>query len=126
MGYRFPKTDRIHSAREFREVLRGGEKLSLGGVSLFVRQRSDQGRRLGLAVSRGVRGAVVRSRIKRWIREYFRLHRSKMPEGLDLILVAHRGIAETDAEIFRRVLGELFRRAGLLSGHPPDDGKGLA
>ena len=126
VGYRFPKADRIRGAREFREIIRGGEKRSLRGLSLFVRPRPDPRRRLGLAVSKGVRGAVVRSRIKRRMREYFRLHRSEMPEGLDLILIAHREISETDAETFRWVLGELLRRVRLLPNPHPYYGKGFA
>lgn len=47
--------------------------------------------RLGLSVSRRVGGAVVRNRWKRLLREAFRLVRSELPPGLDLIVVPRAG-----------------------------------
>ena len=43
--------------------------------------------RLGLSVSRKVGNAVARNRWKRLLREAFRLSRSKLPAGLDLIVI---------------------------------------
>jgi ribonuclease P protein component len=44
--------------------------------------------RLGISVSRRVtRRAVVRNRLKRLIREAFRLHKTELPTGFDLIVV---------------------------------------
>jgi ribonuclease P protein component len=44
--------------------------------------------RLGVAVSRKVGKACVRNRIKRMIREYFRLNKHKLPPKTDLVFVA--------------------------------------
>jgi ribonuclease P protein component len=43
--------------------------------------------RLGLSVSRRIGGAVVRNRWKRLLREAFRLSRSQLPDGIDLIVL---------------------------------------
>lgn len=48
--------------------------------------------RLGLSVSRKVGGAVVRNRWKRLIREAFRLSRTQLPQGVDLVVIPRPGV----------------------------------
>jgi ribonuclease P protein component len=43
--------------------------------------------RIGLSVSRKHGNAVIRGKLKRWIREAFRLLQHELPEGLDLIII---------------------------------------
>lgn len=58
---------------------------------LFVRLRPDtDGWRLGTAVSRKMGGAVRRNRIKRVIREVFRLHTQELRGPLDIVAVPKR------------------------------------
>lgn len=50
--------------------------------------------RLGVIVSKKTAGrAVVRNRLKRWVREYFRLSQEKVA-GLDIVVVVKRGLVE--------------------------------
>jgi ribonuclease P protein component len=51
--------------------------------------------RLGLTVSRRVAGAVLRNRLKRRLRECFRLTlRPLLPRDTDLVVIARRGAAD--------------------------------
>ncbi|MGH7404942.1 MAG: ribonuclease P protein component, partial [Candidatus Methylomirabilales bacterium] len=59
------------------------------------------------------------NRIKRRLRECVRLNRAKMADGLDLVVVVHRDLSGGDAETFREIVADLFRRAGLLRDLPP-------
>jgi ribonuclease P protein component len=54
--------------------------------------------RLGLSVSRKVGNAVVRNRWKRTLREAFRLHATKLPPQLDLVIVPRRSEPPTLSE----------------------------
>lgn len=51
--------------------------------------------RLGLSVGRKHGGAVRRNRIKRLIREAFRLERPTLPTGLDLVVLPRAGATWT-------------------------------
>jgi ribonuclease P protein component len=68
--------------------------------------------RIGVTVSRKVGGAVLRNRVKRWIRECYRRNRSKLPSDLDVVVVARPGAAETDHGTLCRELAGLAARLG--------------
>jgi ribonuclease P protein component len=68
--------------------------------------------RLGLTVSRQVGGAVVRNRLKRWIREWFREARRHLVPGTDLVVIARRGAAGLTQARIRESLEELVESVG--------------
>ena len=45
--------------------------------------------RVGLTVSRKVGNAVVRNRVKRWLRETIRTQLDGIPRGFDIVVIAH-------------------------------------
>ena len=72
--------------------------------------------RLGMAVSRKVGGAVQRNRVKRLLREVFRLHRARLEPAMDLVINARpaivgRSLQQLEAEFLRCFAG-LARKAG--------------
>jgi ribonuclease P protein component len=54
------------------------------------------GPRLGVTIPRAVGGAVVRNRIKRRIREGFRLHRSELAPQWDIVLNPRRAVLQAE------------------------------
>lgn len=72
--------------------------------------RRQHGARIGITVSRRVSPrAVTRNRIKRQIRESFRLHQVKFP-GLDVVVVARAPAATADNRVLARSLGGHWER----------------
>jgi ribonuclease P protein component len=57
-------------------------------------RRDGQGRKIGLTVSRKVGNAVVRNRLKRYIREAYRTQRLELPEDAHIVVVARKAAAE--------------------------------
>jgi ribonuclease P protein component len=73
-----------------------------------------QGRqgRIGITVSKKVGNAVVRNRVKRWIRECYRRRRPQFPDRLDLVVVARPASATASHAVVCRELTALARRFG--------------
>ncbi|MEM6459933.1 MAG: ribonuclease P protein component [Planctomycetota bacterium] len=84
---RFRHADRLHGRRAFSAVYDAKARKASGPLLVFTRPNDAGRHRLGLSVSRRVGKAVVRSRVKRMVREAFRLHRHGWPGGYDLVVV---------------------------------------
>jgi ribonuclease P protein component len=73
--------------------------------------------RLGITVSRKVGSAVVRNRVKRQVREWFRGHRSGLARGLDVVVIGrapaaglpHRAVDAELCELVRKLSAEGVR-----------------
>ncbi len=70
----------------------------------------DQGARLGLTVPRAVGKAVARNRIKRRLREVFRLHRVKIAPQWDIVLNPRRAALEAEVAQIERELGRVIEK----------------
>ena len=89
---RFPRSCRLTSRRQFLEVYKRGRRASTASLTLFGIPNSVGFSRVGLTVSRKIGGAVVRSRIKRLLREVFRLHHQELEPPMDLVINVHRSV----------------------------------
>jgi ribonuclease P protein component len=85
---------------------------------VLCRWRGDGTTRLGLAVSRKTaRRAVDRNRIKRRVREGFRL-RQGLLSGLDIVVIARPGIARYGNDELQRSLATHWSRLEKLKPRP--------
>jgi ribonuclease P protein component len=107
--FALPKTLRLRHARDFQRVYDLGLRSGDAYLLIIAAPGMSETTRFGLSVSRKHGGAVRRQRIKRLLREAFRLSRPELPGGLDLILIP-RVAASATLDDYRRSLVELTRR----------------
>jgi len=81
-------------------------------VFALLRPADGVSARLGLTVGKKCGGAVARNRIKRVLREFFRLHGSVVEVPLDMVIVAKKSldVAGFSLEAARRELLPLVAR----------------
>jgi ribonuclease P protein component len=91
--YNFGKEERIRRQADFLRISRDGAKYQTGHFRLCMCPNSLPHRRLGITVGKHVGPAVKRNRVKRLIREFFRLNKAKLPASTDIVIVAKEGAA---------------------------------
>lgn len=125
-SFRFPSSRRLRSERDFERIYalkqRGGDEHLL----VFAAVSPLGTTRIGLSVSRKHGDSVARHRIRRLLKEAYRLSQHEVPEGLDLILIPREnsgaGLKEYQASLVRlsrRLARRLLAAAGSGGSSPP-------
>lgn len=106
--HRLPRTARLLSGAQFKAVF--AARRSCGNEFFRVHHAPSDQARLGMAVSRRVsKRAVDRNRIRRQIRESFRLRRESL-EARDYVVVARSAARQADRRVLRDKLEQLWQR----------------
>jgi len=79
------KSSLVRKKWEFEKVYSKGKRLHGEGFTLICLPNGSKASRLGISVHRKIRGAVKRNRIKRIIRESFRLEQKQYPQSADIV-----------------------------------------
>ena len=93
---RFRRGDRLKKRYEFKQVQLSGRRIHTPHFLIVVQPNALQTTRLGITVTKKVGSAVQRNRIKRVVREVFRLNRPLFPASHDVVFIAKRGAHQID------------------------------
>ena len=108
----FSKKERLLNRKDFVNLNRIGKRFHSAHFLLYIGKNRLGITRLGIIASKKIGNAVTRNRVKRFIREFFRLHKSLMPEGIDILVVARTGAGELDYHRVKEELGEILLDKG--------------
>lgn len=89
--YTFGKEERIRRRADFLRIAKEGAKYQTDHFRVCMCPNSLPRRRLGITVGKHVGSAVKRSRVKRLIREFFRLNKARLPASADFVIAAKEG-----------------------------------
>ena len=113
---RFSRASRIKQSRDFARVRQEGQRLVCGCLIANWRTLPANHRaRLGVVVSGKIGGSVIRSRVRRLLRETFRLHQNQLARPVELVLVARQSIAGRGLRDVEQDFVTALNRAGLLN-----------
>jgi ribonuclease P protein component len=85
-SHTFPKSRRLGERNNFAAIRAGGRRVARGPLVFFILANPVGYTRIGISIGRHVGNAVRRNRIKRLIREAFRLSQHDLPAGLDIVI----------------------------------------
>jgi ribonuclease P protein component len=118
----FPARMRVRLDRDFRRAYAARLRRDMGFAQLLAAANGLTHARLGISIGRRVGTAVRRNRIKRLLREAFRLEQRSMPAGVDLIVQVRPHEPRT-LEDYRETLLRHAPPLGELALKAPDRGR---
>lgn len=114
MMARFPRRARLQKPGEFKAAFERGSRLNEKWLTALVVPNDATQSRLGLAVPKKIAArAVDRNRIKRQIRESYRLHQQQLP-AVDVVILARGGCVQAKPQQLRDILDRLWNRIAAL------------
>lgn len=94
----FPKSKRLLTSRQFKAVLNKRLRAADELMILFMAANELEHPRLGISIPRSIKKAVLRNRLKRLIREAFRLVQHQIPQSFDYLVLISAELAVSDEE----------------------------
>jgi ribonuclease P protein component len=101
---RFGKDEKIRRRSEYSTVYERGVRKHSEHFTVIMLKNQVNNKRLGITVSKKVGDAVKRNRIKRLVREFFRLNKHRLVSSQDIVIIGKRFLP---ALTYKNVCAEL-------------------
>ena len=108
------KTESITQNFIFRALYRRGRQVSCKTMVVYMgKNRLKTVNRLGLTVSTKLGCAVVRNRVRRRLREAYRIAEDSLDTGFDIVIAARSACENADFSVIRQDMRDAFVRLGV-------------
>ena len=109
------KIDTLKKNYEFKNVLDKGKFYCDNYITIYITENRKEKNIIGIAVSKKIGKAVKRNRLKRIIRESYRMQKEKLEKGYNIIFMWNKSKDDSckSTDILLD-MEKLFKRAGLL------------
>lgn len=87
-------TESLRNSIQFSNVYKNGRSKANKYLIMYILENNTPYNRLGISVSKKVGNSVIRHRIKRLLKESYRLQENMFNSGLDIVVIA-RGSASS-------------------------------
>ena len=104
----------LRKNEDFRTCYKSGKSYANRFLALYVLPNGQEENRIGISVSKKVGNSVVRHRVKRLIKESYRLHEEEFDGGSDIVVVGRRSADGASYQEIERALLSLLRKANIL------------
>ncbi|MDR1702925.1 MAG: ribonuclease P protein component [Sporomusaceae bacterium] len=119
--FKLGKNLKLCKNRSFQAVYKRGRSFSNRQAVLYVLPNKTKTSRIGFAAGKRLGCAVIRNRVKRILREAYRLNQEKLTKGADLVLVGRQSLIKADLQTATRAFLDLCRKAGILKTAQGDE-----
>ncbi len=99
---------KLNVNRDFQRVYSRGKSRVTGYFVIYYLPQKLGYHRIGFTVSRKIGGAVVRNRVRRRLKELFRLVNPKLSRSVDVVIVARKRAKEADFALMKSLMKSIF------------------
>lgn len=101
----------LGNTRQFNHVYKKGKSVVNRQVVMYYCKNNLDYNQIGFSVSKKVGKAVVRNRVKRLLKESFRLNEDKILTGYDIVFVARVRLKDADFKEVEKAVLHSFKRS---------------
>ena len=109
-----PKTNRLKKNKQFSYIYKHGQTKHTSILSLSFVRTKFKPYKVGFTVSKKIGKSVVRSKVKRRMREAFRALMPNVNENFNYIFIARPGIENASFEEIQNAIKSVIQKAGLF------------
>lgn len=102
-------SESLKKNHQFQFVYKNGKSYADKYLVMYVMENGTDRNRIGISVSKKVGNSVVRHRVKRLVRENYRLQEAVFNSGLDIVVVARQRTASADYDQMEKSLLHLAK-----------------
>lgn len=110
-------TQSLKKNHEFRRLYARGKSKADANLAVYCRKNGREYNRLGITVSGKIGNAVKRNRVRRRIREAYRLSEAEFLPGFDIVIVSRIRASFSDFNGICRSVSFLFEKLGMKKLH---------
>lgn len=108
-----PKENRLKKNSQFTYIYKHGLSKYSKFLSVSYVKTKYQPFKIGFTVSKKIGKSVIRSKVKRYLREATRLELKNINNGYNYVFIAREGIDQLNLESLRKIVIGLITKAGL-------------
>ncbi|SCY62941.1 ribonuclease P protein component [Alkaliphilus peptidifermentans] len=103
-------SDGLRKNDDFRKVYKNGNSMANKLLIIYLMKNFTEVNRVGFTVSKKVGKSVVRSRVKRLLKESYRLNVNKVQIGYDIVFIARENCKEANYKEIESAMLHLIRK----------------
>ena len=112
--YELPKSNIIRNKFEFNRVYSKGRSYVNQMMIIHVINSDNVKGKVGFAVGKKIGNAVIRNRIKRLMREAYRINQHCINQNVSMILIARKPLVDAKAHLVQKAFMNLCKKAKIV------------
>lgn len=108
------KRFRIRKNMEFKDIYKHGKNYWNRNLILYVKKNDLNETRVGYTITKKIGNAVVRNKLRRRMKEIYRLNFHNIKEGYDLVFIAKRSLKDISYKELEGSMKHIMSIAKLL------------
>lgn len=116
------KIYRLRSNMEFKKVYSGGKNYWNRNLILYVKKNNIGNTRVGYSITKKIGNSVIRNKVRRRMKEIYRLKFDGIKSGYDLIFIPKKNVVDISYKELESAMLHILKLSSLLTSQSDSDG----